>query len=85
MSEPLPEPTRAGALGPVLAALMAKDAADRPTADEALRMLQEVTAGHTVGITLPPRQGQQRTPTQVVPVVDRRPAEAPVAEHPRPR
>ncbi len=74
VDEPLPEPTRAGALGPVLAALMAKQVADRPGADEALRMLREVTAGHTVGIKLTPRQAL-RTPTQVVPVVDRRPVD----------
>ncbi|AUG77709.1 hypothetical protein CFP65_2898 [Kitasatospora sp. MMS16-BH015] len=50
VGDPLPEPRRAGALGPVLAALMAKDPADRPSADEALRMLAEVTAGHTMDI-----------------------------------
>ncbi|GAA2130434.1 hypothetical protein GCM10009760_02920 [Kitasatospora kazusensis] len=70
VGDPLPEPHRAGALGPVLAALMAKDPAERPSADEALRMLSEVTAGHTVGIKAPPRQ-LQKFPTQAVPVVDR--------------
>ncbi|WP_327067342.1 serine/threonine-protein kinase [Kitasatospora sp. NBC_01302] len=73
VSEPLPEPRNAGALGPVLAALMAKDAAERPSADEALQMLREVKAGHTVGISM--RPPLQRVPTQAVPVVDRRPAE----------
>ncbi|WP_051970235.1 serine/threonine-protein kinase [Kitasatospora azatica] len=70
VDEPLPEPANAGALGPVLAALLTKESAQRPSADEALRMLRAVTDGHTVGIgTSQP----QRTPTQVVPVVDRRP------------
>ncbi|WP_441245692.1 protein kinase domain-containing protein [Kitasatospora sp. McL0602] len=50
VADPLPEPRRAGALGPVLAALMAKDPAERPSADEAQRMLAEVTAGHTMDI-----------------------------------
>ncbi|MDH6135900.1 serine/threonine protein kinase [Kitasatospora sp. MAA4] len=75
VSEPLPEPKRAGALGPVLAALLAREVADRPSADEALRMLAEVTAGHTIDIKRTPRE-QPRTPTQQVPVVDRNVVEA---------
>ncbi|MFE4516171.1 protein kinase [Kitasatospora sp. NPDC056783] len=72
VDEPLPEPRRAGPLGPVLSALMAKDPAERPTADEAARMLAEVRAGHTMGLkTVAP----VRMPTQSVPVVDR--SEAP--------
>ena len=70
VGDPLPEPRRAGALGPVLAALMAKDPAARPSADEALRMLAEVTAGHTMGIKAVPRS-VPKVPTQSVPVVDR--------------
>ncbi|MEV6972993.1 serine/threonine-protein kinase [Kitasatospora sp. NPDC093806] len=82
VGDPLPEPRRAGPLGPVLAALMAKDPAERPTADEAARMLAEVEAGHTIG--LKPVE-PVRMPTQSVPVVDRvaesgEPAEEPVAE-----
>ncbi|MFF2075755.1 protein kinase [Kitasatospora sp. NPDC058162] len=73
VDEPLPESRRAGPLGPVLAALMAKDPADRPSADEAARMLAEVQAGHTMGLkTVGPTAGPVRTPTQSVPVVDRR-------------
>ncbi|MBO1418385.1 serine/threonine-protein kinase [Streptomyces sp. FH025] len=72
VDEPLPESRRAGPLGPVLAALMAKDPADRPTADEAARMLAEVQAGHTIGLKSVP---SMRMPTQSVPVVDR--SEAP--------
>ncbi|GAA0692172.1 hypothetical protein GCM10010193_53370 [Kitasatospora atroaurantiaca] len=79
VGDPLPEPRRAGALGPVLAALMAKDPAERPSADEALRMLSEVTAGHTMGIKAAPKK-LQKVPTQVVPVVDRTEPAAPAAE-----
>lgn len=68
VGDPLPEPRRAGALGPVLAALMAKDPAERPTADEAARMLAEVQAGHTMGFK---PVAPVKTPTQSVPVVDR--------------
>ena len=72
VDEPLPESRRAGPLGPVLAALMAKDPADRPTADEAARMLAEVQAGHTMGLaSVVPSATPVRTPTQSVPVVDR--------------
>ncbi|MGW2378215.1 hypothetical protein ACWCYO_39020, partial [Kitasatospora sp. NPDC001683] len=59
-------------LGPVLAALMAKDPADRPSADEAARMLAEVQAGHTMGLTtVGPSAAPVRVPTQSVPLVDR--------------
>ncbi|MGW4897994.1 serine/threonine-protein kinase [Kitasatospora sp. NPDC004240] len=68
VGDPLPEPRRAGPLGPVLAALMAKDPDERPTADEAARMLSEVTDGHTMGLK---SVAPARTPTQTVPVVDR--------------
>ncbi|WP_457028862.1 protein kinase domain-containing protein [Kitasatospora sp. P5_F3] len=83
VGDPLPEPRRAGALGPVLAALMAKDPADRPGADQALRMLAEVTAGHTLEIKAAPAPRPQVEPTQSVPVVDRsEPAEPVVAPEP---
>ncbi|MEV0532665.1 protein kinase [Kitasatospora sp. NPDC050463] len=68
VGDPLPEPRRAGALGPVLAALMAKDPAERPSADEAARMLAEVKAGHTMGFK---PVAPVKAPTQSVPVVDR--------------
>lgn len=68
VEEPLPQSRRAGPLGPVLAALMAKDPAERPSADEAARMLAEVRAGHTMGLKSVP---SMRMPTQSVPVVDR--------------
>ncbi|MGV9267041.1 protein kinase domain-containing protein [Kitasatospora sp. NPDC003701] len=68
VGEPLPEPRRAGALGPVLAALMAKNPAERPSADEAARMLAEVKAGHTMGFK---PVAPVKAPTQSVPLVDR--------------
>ncbi|MFB7944655.1 serine/threonine-protein kinase [Kitasatospora phosalacinea] len=71
VDEPLPEPRRAAGLGPVLAALMAKDPAERPGADEAGRMLREVADGHTVSIRVPEQAVGPRLPTQLVPVVDR--------------
>ncbi|MFC9293993.1 protein kinase [Streptomyces sp. NPDC057011] len=45
VAEPLPEPRRAGPLAPVLLALMAKEPASRPTADQARAMLEQVAAG----------------------------------------
>ncbi|MFC8722592.1 serine/threonine-protein kinase, partial [Kitasatospora sp. NPDC057198] len=71
VDEPLPTPRRAAGLGPVLAALMAKDPAERPGADEAGRMLREVADGHTVSFRVPEQAGASRLPTQLVPVVDR--------------
>ncbi|MFJ1702011.1 serine/threonine-protein kinase [Kitasatospora sp. NPDC088346] len=53
LADPLPEPRHAGALAPVIEALLRKDPAERPTADRALRMLAEAAAdtGSTVGAT----------------------------------
>ncbi len=45
VSEPLPEPRRAGPLTPVLLALMAKDPAARPSAAQARDMLRAVAEG----------------------------------------
>ncbi|MEH6376503.1 serine/threonine-protein kinase, partial [Streptomyces sp. KLMMK] len=45
VTEPLPQPRRAGALTPVLQALMAKEPEYRPTADQAREMLERVAAG----------------------------------------
>ncbi|WP_370068725.1 serine/threonine-protein kinase [Streptacidiphilus sp. MAP5-3] len=69
VTDPLPEPRNAGALAPVLRALMAKDPQERPPAADVLRMLESVAAGHTTNITLGP--SPLRTPTQSVPAVDR--------------
>ncbi|MEU8921742.1 protein kinase [Kitasatospora sp. NPDC048545] len=79
VDEPLPESRRAGPLGPVLAALMAKDPDERPTADEVARMLAEVQAGHTMGFK---GVAPLRAPTQSVPVVDRSEHPAETAEAP---
>ncbi|MFF8846485.1 hypothetical protein ACF08N_27850 [Streptomyces sp. NPDC015127] len=48
VTDPLPEPRRAGPLTPVLQALMAKEPEDRPTADQARGMLERVASGGTV-------------------------------------
>ncbi|MCC0095201.1 serine/threonine protein kinase [Streptomyces flavotricini] len=45
VAEPLPAPRRAGPLGPVLLALMAKEPENRPTADQARAMLEAVATG----------------------------------------
>ncbi|MFD8482540.1 serine/threonine-protein kinase [Kitasatospora sp. NPDC059673] len=83
VDEPLPESRRAAGLGPVLAALMAKDPAERPGADEAAKMLREVAAGHTVSIRVPAQAGEERQPTQAVPLADRvEPAETPAVAEP---
>ncbi len=48
VTEPLPEPRRAGLLAPVLQALMAKEPENRPTAEQARGMLERVASGGTV-------------------------------------
>ncbi|MFC1433115.1 serine/threonine-protein kinase [Streptacidiphilus sp. N1-3] len=72
VTDPLPEPKRAGALAPVLHALMTKDAAERPSAPDAIRMLQDIAAGLTTNISVPVATTPLRSPTQHVPLVDRR-------------
>ncbi|MFV5998187.1 protein kinase domain-containing protein [Streptomyces sp. NPDC056231] len=58
--EPTP-PARAGALGPVITALLRKDPADRPSAAETERMLLDAMEGRE------PRAAQAYVPTQRVP------------------
>ncbi|MGD3108766.1 protein kinase domain-containing protein [Streptomyces sp. YGL11-2] len=53
ITEPLPEPRRAGPLTPVLRALMAKAPEDRPTAKQAREMLERAAAGRTMNLTRP--------------------------------
>lgn len=60
VTEPLPEPRRAGPLTPVLLALMAKDPGDRPSADQARGMLERVASGR------PAAPGPTPTPTPTV-------------------
>lgn len=69
VSEPLPEPRRAGPLTPVLLALMAKEPEARPTAGQARAMLEQVAAGG----------GRTPTTANVAP-----PVPAPVAQAPAP-
>ncbi len=72
VTDPLPEPRNAGALAPVLQALMAKEPQERPGASDVRRMLEDVAAGHTTNISLGSLGvGPLRTPTQKVPAVDR--------------
>ena len=71
VTDPLPEPQRAGPLAPVLRALMTKDAAGRPGAPEAIRMLQDIASGITTSMNVPPAVDPLRTPTERVPLVDR--------------
>ncbi|WP_343235067.1 protein kinase, partial [Streptomyces sp. SID10853] len=72
VTEPLPEPRLAGPLTPVLRALMAKEPADRPTADQARRMLEAVAAGGTSpaapGNTPGPGQGRAAPPKAYPPL-----------------
>ncbi|MEU8436897.1 protein kinase [Streptomyces sp. NPDC029216] len=61
VAEPLPEPRNAGPLKPAIEALLRKDPDERPTADQALRMLEAVAAGQLLTI------GMRHTPTQIAP------------------
>ncbi|MEV5241007.1 serine/threonine-protein kinase [Streptomyces cinnamoneus] len=61
VNEPLPEPRRAGPLTPVLQALMAKEPENRPTADQARRMLEQIAAASTAPAAPP------HVPTVAVP------------------
>ncbi|MFH8787219.1 serine/threonine-protein kinase [Streptomyces roseoverticillatus] len=64
VTEPLPAPQRAGALAPVLQALMAKEPEHRPAAGEARELLERVAAGGTAAPYAPvPGPGPAVTPT----------------------
>lgn len=75
VSEPLPEPRRAGPLTPVLLALMAKEPEARPTAGQARALLEQVAAGGGWTPTT-----ANAAPVQPVPA----PAPAPVHQPPAP-
>ncbi|MFD9222088.1 serine/threonine-protein kinase [Streptomyces sp. NPDC060064] len=67
VTDPLPEPRRAGPLTPVLQALMAKEPEDRPTADHARGMLERVASGQTVHLaSAAPTPAPTPTPTPTV-------------------
>ncbi|MFB7218837.1 serine/threonine-protein kinase [Streptomyces sp. NPDC056227] len=61
VTEEPPPPARAGALGPVIVALLRKDPTDRPSAAETERMLLDAMEGRE------PRAAQAYVPTQRVP------------------
>ncbi|MFC9229478.1 protein kinase [Streptomyces decoyicus] len=61
VTEPLPEPRRAGPLTPVLHALMAKNPADRPSAAHARSLLEAVAEGREPAQL--PRPGASYLPT----------------------
>lgn len=82
VTEPLPEPVRAGPLAPVLWALMAKDPHRRPDAAQARGMLEAVAAGRVVD----PAPGYAQAPHAPVPPAPGAyaPAQAPVSPAPVP-
>ncbi|MFE6134102.1 serine/threonine-protein kinase, partial [Streptomyces sp. NPDC056437] len=74
--EPLPEPQRAGALGPVLRQLLHKDPAQRPDADTAARLLAAAAADTATASTAPlgpPAPGPQEPATRVPTVLNAAP------------
>ncbi|MFG2820222.1 serine/threonine-protein kinase [Kitasatospora sp. NPDC048365] len=91
ISEPLPEPRYAGRLTPVIEALLRKDPAERPTAEEARLLLHEVATGST-GATLPhpptavarPDEGEPTSTTPPTPVPPLPPPHTPPAPTPGP-
>ncbi|MER7027559.1 protein kinase [Streptomyces ramulosus] len=68
VTEPLPEPRRAGPLAPVLHALMAKNPADRPDAARAREMLQAVADGRDPEAMPVPGAPHLPTATDIKPV-----------------
>ncbi|WP_435834303.1 serine/threonine-protein kinase [Streptomyces catenulae] len=68
VTEPLPEPRRAGPLAPVLHALMAKSPADRPDAARAREMLQAVADGRDPEAMPVPGAPHLPTATDIKPV-----------------
>ncbi|MET9496328.1 serine/threonine-protein kinase [Streptomyces sp. NPDC006552] len=71
-------PEYAGAMGPVISALLRKDPADRPTADEAEAMLAEAAEGRRASAA------QAYVPTRVVPAPGPRPETATTVTPPAP-
>ncbi|WNO75993.1 serine/threonine-protein kinase [Streptomyces sp. AM8-1-1] len=74
--EPLPEPERAGALGPVLRQLLHKDPAQRPDAETAARLLAAAAADTAAASTAPlgpPAPGPQEPATRVPTVLNAAP------------
>lgn len=68
VTEPLPEPQRAGPLTPVLHALMAKNPADRPSAAQARSMLTAVAEGREPASVPVPGDPHLPTATDIRPI-----------------
>ncbi|MGV4927934.1 serine/threonine protein kinase (plasmid) [Streptomyces sp. BHT-5-2] len=66
VTEPLPQPRRAGPLAPVLWALMAKEPANRPTAEQAREMLQRAAAGQATNLVPPAPTAPTAVPAPAV-------------------
>ncbi|MDX2696458.1 protein kinase [Streptomyces ipomoeae] len=64
VGDPLPEPRRAGALGPVLRQLMDKRPEARPDADGARRLLEAVASGDALDTATPSPAGPTPRPRQ---------------------
>ncbi|GID32240.1 protein kinase domain-containing protein [Paractinoplanes brasiliensis] len=70
MTEPPPVSERAGALGPVLTALLVKDPAERADADETERLLREALAGGSPTLATPSPEPPSPAPAQEPPTAD---------------
>jgi serine/threonine protein kinase len=68
VAEELPEPRHAGPLAPVIGALLRKDPNERPNAEQAQRMLSDVTAG--LPVSAPAPRAAEHPPTLVAPPTD---------------
>ncbi|MFE2552875.1 serine/threonine-protein kinase [Streptomyces sp. NPDC059355] len=77
VAEPLPAPRRAGPLGPVLLALMAKEPERRPTADQARALLEAVAAGAAAPAAAPAAQSPAAPPAAQAPAPQAPAAAAP--------
>ncbi|WP_030158847.1 serine/threonine-protein kinase [Streptomyces sp. NRRL S-244] len=82
VTEPLPEPRRAGALTPVLRALMAKEPGSRPTAGRAREMLEAVAEGRSAPGAAPAAPGPPMAPPATAQPAAAQPAAAPPAAAP---
>ncbi|WP_037845043.1 serine/threonine-protein kinase [Streptomyces sp. NRRL F-2747] len=82
VAEPLPAPRRAGPLGPVLQALMAKEPERRPTADQARALLEAVAAGAPLPAAQAPAAPRAAQTPAAPPAASAPAAQAPAAAAP---